>query len=122
MEAQRKALELLNSKDAQFDVDHALMLCEMHDFRPGLLRLYELTQMYDEVVRLHIAAGDHKSVVQVSVIELVCFEQTIQDFGFSTQKTCQRYGEAAPTLWLRALRHFAKLSPRNLQKKKIVKN
>jgi hypothetical protein len=64
-EAHRKALTLLNAKDAKFDADHALMLCQMHAFRPGLLRLYEMTSMYEEVVRLHIDAGDHKLVVQV---------------------------------------------------------
>jgi hypothetical protein len=84
-----KALALLRSPQAQFDADHALMLCQMHNYRPGLLRLYELTQMYDEILRLHMTAGDHRAVVQ----------------------TCQRYGEAQPALWVRALSYFADRSP-----------
>jgi hypothetical protein len=84
-----KALALLRSPQAQFDVDHALMLCQMHNYRPGLLRLYELTHMYDEILRLHMAAGDHRAVVQ----------------------TCQRNGETQPALWVRALSYFADRSP-----------
>jgi hypothetical protein len=84
-----KALTLLRSPQAQFDADHALMLCQMHNYRPGLLRLYELTHMYDEILRLHMAASDHRAVSQ----------------------TCQRYGEAQPALWVRALSYFADRSP-----------
>lgn len=84
-----KALALLRSPQAQFDADHALMLCQMHNYRPGLLRLYELTHMYDEILRLHMAASDHRAVLQ----------------------TCQRYGETQSALWVRALSYFADRSP-----------
>lgn len=87
--ARDKALALLAADDSKFDADHALMLCQMHGFRPGLLRLYEVTSMYDELMRLHTAAAEHKLVVQ----------------------TAQRFGEQAPSLWLTALTYFADLSP-----------
>jgi len=36
-----KATALLNDPRAQFDEDHALVLCQMHDFKAGILIVYE---------------------------------------------------------------------------------
>ena len=38
-----KALHLLQNPQAQYDVDHALMLSRTCDFRAGILYLYERT-------------------------------------------------------------------------------
>ena len=38
-----KALKLLQNPQAQYDVDHALMLARTCDFRAGILYMYERT-------------------------------------------------------------------------------
>lgn len=37
----KKALELLEDVDACYDLHHALILCKMTNFRPGILLLLE---------------------------------------------------------------------------------
>ena len=36
-----KTLELLKSRSAKYDIDHALVLAQMHNFKAGILYLYE---------------------------------------------------------------------------------
>jgi hypothetical protein len=36
-----RAMVLLTSPEAQFDEGHALVLCQIHNFKPGILHLYE---------------------------------------------------------------------------------
>lgn len=41
-----KALALLQSPDARYDTDHALVLCQLHHFIPGVLFIYEKAKLY----------------------------------------------------------------------------
>jgi len=84
-----KVSALLSSQRAQFDIDHALMLCQLYKFRPGVLRLCERAELYDDLLRLYCDSNDHRLLIQ----------------------TCLQYGEREPTLWLRALQHFTALAP-----------
>ena len=40
-----KTLELLKSKTAKYDIDHALVLAQMHNFKAGILYLYEKAKL-----------------------------------------------------------------------------
>jgi len=40
-----KTLELLKSKSAKYDIDHALVLAQMHNFKAGILYLYEKAKL-----------------------------------------------------------------------------
>jgi len=40
-----KTLELLKSKNAKYDIDHALVLAQMHNFKAGILYLYEKAKL-----------------------------------------------------------------------------
>ena len=42
---ERGTLELLKSKRAKYDIDHALVLAQMHNFKAGILYLYEKAKL-----------------------------------------------------------------------------
>ena len=43
---ERRALELLQKPQAKYDIDHALILCQMNNFKVGILFLYEKAHLY----------------------------------------------------------------------------
>ena len=45
-EKERRALELLQKPQAKYDIDHALILCQMNNFKVGILYLYEKAHLY----------------------------------------------------------------------------
>ena len=45
-EKERRALELLQRPQAKYDIDHALILCQMNNFKDGILYLYGKAQLY----------------------------------------------------------------------------
>lgn len=80
-ERERTALELLQNPRAAYDVNHALVLVQGAEFKPGQLYLYERLQMYHMVIQHHLDAGDMDAVV----------------------KTCRRHGTKDPNLWIQVL-------------------
>lgn len=43
-------------EEPKYDINHALVLCRMHGFSPGLLFLYEHMRLFREVLQVRIAA------------------------------------------------------------------
>ena len=41
-----KAMSLLRNPDARYDPDHAMVLVRMHEYKPGILYLYEKLKLY----------------------------------------------------------------------------
>eukprot|EP00299_Pterocystis_sp_00344_P009327 c3894_g1_i2.p1 GENE.c3894_g1_i2~~c3894_g1_i2.p1 ORF type:complete len:937 (-),score=281.23 c3894_g1_i2:27-2807(-) len=80
-----KALKLLQSSKA-FTLNHALLLCQLHQFPEGTLLLNERLNLHAEVLNVHIRAHDHRNIVE----------------------TCKRFGK--PELWMMALQYFATTS------------
>lgn len=80
-ERERTALELLQNPRAAYDVNHALVLVQGAEFKPGQLYLYERLQMYHMVIQHYLDAGDMDAVV----------------------KTCRRHGTKDPNLWIQVL-------------------
>uniref|UniRef100_H2ZAB8 Vacuolar protein sorting-associated protein 11 homolog n=1 Tax=Ciona savignyi TaxID=51511 RepID=H2ZAB8_CIOSA len=81
------ALNLLKEISVKrYDTDQALLLCQMNDFRPGILFLYQACKLYQQILRYHMDHEAHGLVVD----------------------TCRRYGGEDGALWQQALTYFAK--------------
>lgn len=74
-----------------YDVDLAIILCEMNLFKEGLLYLYEKMKLYKEVVACYMQAHDHEGLI-------AC---------------CKRLGDSGkggdPSLWADLLKYFGEL-------------
>ncbi|CAL4072132.1 unnamed protein product, partial [Meganyctiphanes norvegica] len=77
-----KILELLRNPEASYERDHALLLCDKHQFHAGKLLLWEQAGMYEELLSWHAECGDMESVLAV----------------------CSRRCHLHPTLWVSALK------------------
>lgn len=60
-ECREQALELLRrgwppGDEPRYDPDHALVLCQLAGYRPGLALLYEAKRLFREVLRVRAAA------------------------------------------------------------------
>ncbi|XP_057792942.1 LOW QUALITY PROTEIN: vacuolar protein-sorting-associated protein 11 homolog [Salvia miltiorrhiza] len=96
-ERRQKGLVLLNSawpseqEQPQYDVDLAIILCEMNSFNEGLLYLYEKLKLYKEVIACYMQAHDHEGLI-------AC---------------CKRLGDSGkggdPSLWADLLKYFGEL-------------
>ncbi|KAK8588539.1 hypothetical protein V6N12_022969 [Hibiscus sabdariffa] len=97
LERQEKGLHLLKSawpsdlEHPVYDVDLAIILCEMNAFKEGLLYLYEKLKLFKEVVACYMQAHDHEGLI-------AC---------------CKRLGDSGkggdPALWADLLKYFGEL-------------
>ncbi|XP_076240073.1 vacuolar protein sorting 11 isoform X2 [Calliopsis andreniformis] len=78
---EQKIMRLLQSSEACFDKDQILILCHQHNFRRGLLFLYEERKLYQEILQFHLREGDSEQVLAA----------------------CKRFGHQDPNLWIQAL-------------------
>ncbi|KAG8642183.1 vacuolar protein-sorting-associated protein 11 homolog [Manihot esculenta] len=74
-----------------YDVDLAIILCEMNGFKEGLLYLYEKMKLYKEVIACYMQAHDHEGLI-------AC---------------CKRLGDSGKggdsSLWADLLKYFGEL-------------
>ncbi|CAI8032330.1 Vacuolar protein sorting-associated protein 11 homolog [Geodia barretti] len=82
---EKRALELMQRKNATFDLDHALVLAQIHDFKSGILFLYEKAGLFQQILQYHMEHNDYQSVMA----------------------TCKRHGRKDPNLWVQALSFFS---------------
>ena len=97
LERLEKGLQLLKSawpsemEHPLFDVDLAIILCEMNSFKEGLLYLYEKMKLYKEVIACYMQAHDHDGLI-------AC---------------CKKLGDSGkggdPSLWADLLKYFGEL-------------
>lgn len=80
---QKKAMEILVSN--KYDADHALVLCQTHDFKIGVLYLYEKMQLYQEIMKYYMQNNEYGQVVE----------------------SAKKYGKKDSYLWIEALSYFA---------------
>ncbi|RNA18522.1 vacuolar sorting-associated 11 -like protein [Brachionus plicatilis] len=90
---EKYALEFLMSNDTSYDMSLALTLCQLHQFKAGLLYLYEKNAMYQRILQYHMDNNDHISILD----------------------TCKRYGIHDPNLWIQSLQYFSKRDGYNLK-------
>lgn len=81
LQYEQKVIRLLQSSEACCDKDQILILCHQHNFRRGLLFLYEERKLYQEILQYHLREGDDDAVLA----------------------TCKRFGHQDPNLWVQAL-------------------
>ncbi|XP_013381879.1 vacuolar protein sorting-associated protein 11 homolog [Lingula anatina] len=85
-ERERKTLDLLQNPDAGYDLDQALVLCQMNNFKAGILYLYEKARLYQQILRYHMEHNEYVHVID----------------------TCKRFGDKDQNLWTQALAYFAR--------------
>nr|GMD35507.1 vacuolar protein-sorting-associated protein 11 homolog [Ipomoea batatas] len=96
-ERQMKGLSLLKSawpseeEQPLYDVDLAIILCEMNGFREGLLFLYEKMKLYKEVIACYMQAHDHDGLI-------ACCKR-LSDLGKGGDRS----------LWAELLKYFGEL-------------
>ncbi|KAJ7960261.1 vacuolar protein sorting 11 [Quillaja saponaria] len=96
-ERRKKGLNLLKRawpselENPLYDVDLAIILCEMNGFKEGLLYLYEKMKLYKEVIACYVQTHDHEGLI-------AC---------------CKRLGDSGrggdPSLWADLLKYFGEL-------------
>lgn len=97
VERQQKGLELLklgwpsDQEQPLYDVDLAIILCEMNSFKEGLLYLYEKMKLYKEVIACYMQNHDHEGLI-------AC---------------CKKLGDSGkggdPSLWADLLKYFGEI-------------
>ncbi|EFA75946.1 RING zinc finger-containing protein [Heterostelium album PN500] len=80
-----KAYEFLTSPKSKFDEDHALILAQVHNWKKGILYLYEKLKLYNEIIEYHMENEDFDGLI----------------------KSCKKYGDQDPNLWVQVLSYFA---------------
>ena len=68
-----------------YDTDHALVMCQLHQFHPGTLHLYKRKGLHGEILKHYMEKGDLSQVVE----------------------TCRNFGDQNPGLWLQTLQFVA---------------
>ena len=86
-ERKEKALALLRDNKGQYDREHALVLVQTHNFREGILFLYESLELYQDILQYYMEVQDKDGVV----------------------RTCERFGKQDPTMWVQVLLYFVAL-------------
>ncbi|KAJ3043409.1 Vacuolar protein sorting-associated protein 11 [Rhizophlyctis rosea] len=84
-EWREKIMLLFQNERAVVDLDQALVFCKTHNFKEGILYLYERMGLHKDILQYHIDEQDPKAVIA----------------------TCKQYGDADSTLWTHALSYFA---------------
>jgi len=85
---EKKIMDLLKSDGEKYNSDQALVLCQLSNFYPGLLYLYQKAELYDQILKHHFACGNF-------------------DAGITA---CRRFGPQNPQLWVTALQNIAQAS------------
>jgi hypothetical protein len=81
---EEEIMELLLSPGAEYDADHALVLVQSLDFKPGQLCLYEKLGMSSLILEHYMIMGDTPSMLRM----------------------CNREGRKSPQLWSKVLSHL----------------
>ncbi|TPX77107.1 hypothetical protein CcCBS67573_g01607 [Chytriomyces confervae] len=80
-----KAMHLLQHSKTRYDLDHALILCQINKFQAGIMYLYERMQMYNEILEHYMTNDDYSSVIEF----------------------CIKFGSQDVCLWQKTLTYFA---------------
>lgn len=92
-ELHKKALDLLKSKDAKYDNEHALILVQNHNFREGILIMYEKLELHYDIVQYYMEQNDYENVIMA----------------------CKKYGttnnkDKDANIWIQVLNYFTTCS------------
>lgn len=90
---EKRALDFLITNGSSYDMSLALSLCQFHQFKAGMLYLYEKNAMYPRILQYHMDHNDYINILD----------------------TCKRYGTQDPNLWIQSLQYFSKRDGYNLK-------
>ena len=77
----KDVMDLLENPNACYDVDQALVLVQMHDFKDGLLFLYRKLHMYSMMIKYYLSSNETTKVIEL----------------------CKEYGREDSSLWIQLL-------------------
>ena len=60
---EKRILDTLKSDSDKYNLEQALVLCQLSDFQPGLLYLYQKCEMYDQILKHYFSSGDTEAGV-----------------------------------------------------------
>ncbi|CAB4024642.1 vacuolar sorting-associated 11 homolog, partial [Paramuricea clavata] len=65
VEPESKALALLQNVEGKYEIDndHAMVLAQMHNFKAGILLLYEKSKLFPQILRYHMEHDEHVNVI-----------------------------------------------------------
>ena len=86
---ERKLMELLRGE--RYTADQALVLCELNNFQPGLLYLYQKSEMFERILKYHFSCSDYDGAITA----------------------CRKFGAQRPSLWVSALQSIAQVTSAN---------
>ena len=78
-------MNFLRNEGANYDSKKAMILCQMSNFTPGVLYLYEKSRMFKQILAHFIARKESNKVIEI----------------------CNKFGEEEPNLWVDALWYFS---------------
>ena len=78
-------MNFLRNEGANYDSKKAMIICQMSNFTPGVLYLYEKSQMYKQILAHYVSRADSGKVIEI----------------------CKQYSKVEPNLWVDALWYFA---------------
>ncbi|XP_028167464.1 vacuolar protein sorting-associated protein 11 homolog [Ostrinia furnacalis] len=81
LQYEAKVMKVLKDPEANYDKDQTLVICQMLNFKAGILYLYEESKLWRAQVSLHMRSGDAEGALAV----------------------CRRRGAVCPRLWLDVL-------------------
>ncbi|KAK7475894.1 hypothetical protein BaRGS_00032862, partial [Batillaria attramentaria] len=73
------------SARAGYSMEQAMVLCQVNNFKAGILYLYEKAHLYQQILQYHM---EHSEYVHV-------------------MDACKKFGQQDPRLWMHALSYFA---------------
>lgn len=78
-------MKFLNDPNSNYDVKKAMILCQISNFIPGVLFLYEKAEMFKQILAHFIGRQDSEKVIEI----------------------CKKHASKEPQLWIDALQYFA---------------
>jgi len=97
-----KAIELLKGPNSNFDLDQALVLAKMYDFKPGLLYLYERNKLFQEILQYYMDNNEYANLL------LACKKYGyVPAASFFYLFICSFDSAKDPNLWVQVLSYFA---------------
>jgi len=90
---------ILANESADYDMDHALVLVQMHNFKAGQLFLFEQLEMYPMVIQHYMdEAAAHMDAGRI---------EEARDARRTIISKCVDFGKQDPNLWVLVLTYFA---------------
>lgn len=86
-----KIMDLLQDDNLMYDKERAIILCQVNKFSEGMKYLYEKLEMYEILIFQCIESRDDDQII----------------------KTCEKYANRDPNLWVKAFHYFCKLNNEN---------